>query len=551
MGIQMSKYNIRQIYAAMELDLIRSMKRNLVRHLAEEEKHGFKWTQWQARKLASLESYRKRNFKIVEQQSPNIAMDVDRTIRGAFRRGARSVAEAAGKLWNRFGFGRRQDTTRPIPRTDDDSNFFKVNRRRMDTLVSASQGELRTANRAMLRQMDDVYRQTIFKAQVFHNSGAASLGKAIDMATQDFLDKGIDCITYSNGRKVNVASYAEMALRTAAQRAVFAGEGARRDEIGVRTVVVSAHNNCSPLCLPWQGKVYIDDVYSGGKASDGKYPLLSTAMKAGLFHPNCRHNMATFFPGRSKLPEPVDDEMALGNYDAEQKQRYMERQIRKYKRREAGSVDPENEAAALAKVKDWQKKLRGHLAEHDDLRRDSRREQNKLPIEFKLDNGLNNRNKPIIVQKEIVDHASKGEFTNPKNPKKQAVGKFKSGGHGQDNIDLLEQHGIMYNIVKDYDNGVRIGNVPDHKEKLKQNGTKQAWFPKNWSAEEIEKAGRHVADMNDPNQFVLTPKRSNGELIAIYKYGNYNGVTVGVCYDVKKGEVTTIFPDETQRLIGR
>jgi hypothetical protein len=395
----MKRYDIRQIFADMELDLIKSMKRNLAAHEAEEDKLGFKWTQWQQLKLAALQAYRKRNQRIVEDRRPEMENGLRQTLRSAFRKGAKSVADAASKLWSRFGFGRREETPRPEPSpavpppqpgemprpraelpiapASNNDHFFGVNEKRLKQLTDASQGEMRQAQHAMLRQMDDVYRETIFKAQVYHNSGAATLGKAIDMATKDFLDKGIDCITYKDGRKVNVASYAEMALRTAAQRAVFAGQGAKREEIGVRTVVVSAHNNCSPLCLPWQGKVYIDDVYSAGTTADGEYPLLSTAMRGGLFHPNCRHNMATYFPGVSKLPDPVDDEIASANYDAEQKQRYMERQIRMYKRREAGSVDPENQAEAKAKVKEWQGKLRTHIAENDHLRRESRREQIK------------------------------------------------------------------------------------------------------------------------------------------------------------------------------
>lgn len=393
----MSKYDIRQIFADMELDLIKSMKRNLARHEAEEQEKGFRWVQWQKRKLQALKEYRQRNRQIVEDRKPEIESGLRKTLRSAFRGGASSVADAAGKLWNKFGFGRREDMPRPIagtpapapkpgqpplshkelpiaPQSSDD-HFFKVNSKRLDALTEASKGELRAAQHAMLRQMDDVYRQTIFKAQVYHNSGAATLSKAIDMATQDFLDKGIDCITYSNGRKVNIASYAEMALRTASQRAVFTGQGAERDKLGIRTVVVSAHSNCSPLCLPWQGKVYVDDVYSNGTAADGDYPLLSTAMANGLFHPNCKHNMAMFVPGASKLPEPVEDDEALANYEAEQQQRYMERQIRKYKRREAGSVDQDNQDAAKAKVKEWQKRLREHIKANEHLRRDSRREK--------------------------------------------------------------------------------------------------------------------------------------------------------------------------------
>ena len=38
------------------------------------------------------------------------------------------------------------------------------------------------------------------------------------MATKDFLSKGINSIEYSNGAMVNVAAYAEMAIRTANKR---------------------------------------------------------------------------------------------------------------------------------------------------------------------------------------------------------------------------------------------------------------------------------------------------------------------------------------------
>ena len=45
---------------------------------------------------------------------------------------------------------------------------------------------------------------------------------------------------------------------------------------------------------------------------------------------------------------------------------------------------------------------------------------------------------------------------------------MKGGGHGQSNINFLEENGIEYNIVKEYDNGVRVGNVPKHKTPQKE-----------------------------------------------------------------------------------
>ncbi|SEU32380.1 phage minor capsid protein [Paenibacillus sp. NFR01] len=374
----MKPYDITQIFRQMEIDLIASMQRNLARHEAEEAREGFEWEQWQRRKLQALAAYRKQNRSVVAGYSPKVDRAIKAMLRGSFEDGALQVDSTIRRLWNQVKhLFSRGELTVPITHVDDsDESFFRINQHRVNALIDAVTSDLRQGRAAMLRQMDDVYRQTIFKSGVYLNSGALSLGQAIDMATRDFLDKGIDCITYKNGRQVNIATYAEMALRTASQRAVFAGEGARREEWGIHTVLVSAHNNCSDLCLPWQGKPYIDDVYSGGKASD--YPgltLLSKAMASGLFHPHCRHNMSTYFPGISALPDPVDESSARANYKAEQRQRYMERQIRRYKRREIGSVDPANQAAAAAKVQEWQGVLRKHLAEHDQLRRMRSRER--------------------------------------------------------------------------------------------------------------------------------------------------------------------------------
>lgn len=371
-------YSIAKIFAQMELDLIKSMKRNLARHEDEERQMGFKWEQWQQRKLEALARYRKQNAALLAAYGSEVDRLAAEIIEESFMDGAKQTDGIIRRLWNQlkhlFIAG---ELTEPITRVDGtDESFFGINAYRLNALIEATQRELREGTAAMLRMSDDVYRQTIFKAQVYANAGAATVNKAIDMATRDFLDRGYNCITFKDGRQVNIASYAEMAIRTASQRAVFAGEGARRQEWGVKTVIVSSHANCSPLCLPWQGKPYVDDVYSAGKSGEnGGMTLLSTAMAGGLFHPNCRHNMSTYFPGISSVPQPVDDEQAEESYQAEQKQRYMERQIRMYQRRQAGSADPGNQDAAASKVKEWRGRLREHLADHDELRRDRSREK--------------------------------------------------------------------------------------------------------------------------------------------------------------------------------
>ena len=66
---------------------------------------------------------------------------------------------------------------------------------------------------------------------------------------------------------------------------------------------MNKRGNPCPKCLPFVGKILIDDVWSGGSSEDGSYPLMSSAMAAGLYHPNCKDNHTTYFPGISTPPD--------------------------------------------------------------------------------------------------------------------------------------------------------------------------------------------------------------------------------------------------------
>ncbi|WHH58473.1 phage minor capsid protein [Petroclostridium sp. X23] len=417
----MNPYDIAHIFFQMEYDLIDSMKRNFARHRAEEIKEGFEWEQWQQRKLEGLAQYRKNNQKILNKYDNEISQEVEKLIKDSFSQGAKNTDSFINRMWDRlktwFIAGK---VTRPITEVDgSDDSFFKINENRINSLINAVKNDFSKGKYAMLRQADDVYRQTVFKSQMYLNAGASSLYQAVDMATDSFLDKGFNCIEFKDGRRMNIASYAEMALRASSQRAVFVGGGARRDEWGIHTVVVSAHNNCSELCLPWQGRVYIDDVYSSGVKGEVEYPLLSFAIDNGLFHPNCRHNMSPWFDGISSLPDPVDDEDALENYEAEQKQRYIGRQIRRYKRHEAGSLYPDNQVKASQKVNEWQNKLREHLKDNPQLRRDPWREQVKGGIAPKQRNENLKRAAESARIEAIKEKISNGEISTKIKEQKQ------------------------------------------------------------------------------------------------------------------------------------
>ena len=265
-------------------------------------------------------------------------------------------------------------------------SFFGVNDRRMDRLIEDMLSIEQKAESAALRMMDDTYRDVVAKTAMQMATGAVTLPQALDIAMQDFLRAGINCIEYRNGRRVNIADYAQMALRTAATRAYLQGEAKKRAALLIDTVLVSQYGACSQTCLPWQGRVYIDDVFgqfsgekSGvrAKSQNGNwYPLLSEAVAGGMFHPNCRHTLSTWIEGVSTLPPPMDAKKIRTVSALEQQQRRLERRVREAKRIEAGMSDPQNQKKAAKLLSDRQRELREFIKQHEDvLRRDYWREK--------------------------------------------------------------------------------------------------------------------------------------------------------------------------------
>ncbi|WP_230028921.1 phage minor capsid protein [Clostridium cadaveris] len=399
-------YDIGKIFEQMELDLISSMNRAFYFHQNEQIKEGFEWEQWQLSKLRAMEQYRKRNKKIVGKYNKPIQEAIDRELKGNFSKGESKVERLFNKIKQLLKWRKKENPTIEFPQDIDTStlkgyiakelgspgavpqekNFFGVNEKKLEALISTVNNDLNKAEYAILRKMDDVYRQTIFKTHMYLQNGAKTLNQAIDMATKDFLDKGINSIQYKNGANVNIASYAEMALRTANHRAMLLGEGSKRDEYGIHLVVVSAHANTCPKCEPWQGKILIDDVFSHPSKEyiekyRDKYKMASEAIEKGLLHPNCRHALITYFEGITRLPVIPDGKEAIKVYEAEQKQRALERDIRKWKRIEVGSVDAKNVNDAAKKVKELEYQLTNHLDKNKQLRRAPQREIDKIPID--------------------------------------------------------------------------------------------------------------------------------------------------------------------------
>ena len=427
-----SEYDIVGAFQDIEMELIKSMQRTMKRHIGEEFKEDINWSQWQAEMLNGLAQYKYENADKLQGYYSTINDEIEQTIIQAYQLGE---SEQEIELLKAIQDGFKVDRANTMH-----GSFFKVNKDKLNSLIKATTEDMSKAENAILRMTDDVYRQTIFKAQMFYNSGASTLWKAVDMATKDFLSAGINCIQYKNGARVNIASYSEMALRTANKRANLMGSANKRMEYGIHTVKITSHNSACPMCIQWQGKVYYDDVYGEVTPAErrglGYYPLLSNAVKGGMFHPNCKNGLSTYYEGINQPPkEPTKEEVEemTRRYNLEQRQRECERNIRKYKRLENGSIDADNIAKYEEKRRQWTNEYNRLIANNEDVLRAD-------PARLRL-YGITSANTPKAIKS--VSDASNFKYL-------QSY--FKKKGYKMN--DAIEK--LDFNSVKDTTKGVDI-----------------------------------------------------------------------------------------------
>lgn len=204
-------------------------------------------------------------------------------------------------------------------------------------------------------------------------------------AIKELSAAGVGAITYQPSGRVDT-------LETAVRRAIVTGvnktagevQWQLADEMGCDLVQVTAHGGARPEHAAWQGGIYS----RSGKSKKYKDFKETTGYGtgAGLCGWNCRHSFGPYIEG---APKAYSDKM-LENYNAEkyeyngqkmteyeasQKQREIERNIRRWKREnkamEAAGLDTSESAE---KVRYWQARQRDFVRQTG-LKRQYSREQ--------------------------------------------------------------------------------------------------------------------------------------------------------------------------------
>ncbi|MEU6649502.1 phage minor capsid protein [Streptomyces sp. NPDC046900] len=327
--------------------------------------------QWARLKLASIGNLR----TAVETVAEALQQDTDGAVRQAlveaYNRGRQAAVAELGAL----DIGRELVARRTLP-----------NAPAVDRLAASMADDTRPVYQRITRAVVDAYRRVVARV-----SGAVLLGtmtrrQAAQRALDQFANRGITGFVDKSGRSWDMAAYAEMAVRSVTARAAVEGHIDALAEIGVGLVIVSDAPLECPLCRPWEGEVVTladqhgpHTVRAEHATEDGRTLAvhvagsLLEARAAGLFHPNCRHSLSAYLPGVTTRPQaPPHPHRAT--YEDTQQQRYLERQVRTWKRRAAAAMDDTARRKANARVRDYQARIR-ELTDRKGLKRKPAREQ--------------------------------------------------------------------------------------------------------------------------------------------------------------------------------
>lgn len=247
-----------------------------------------------------------------------------------------------------------------------------------ETMAKRLRGDLKTLSHSTgFRTMGvpvkvtQAYNHALDRAITNVASGAFSPSQAVEMAVDEMEKSGLRKIDFASGVTRNLDVAAMLAVRTTISQMAGEISLANAESLGTDLVEVSSHPGARTgeghgNHAAWQGKVYS---ISGRPHPEESKRLGYTIEKlsdatgypddpVGLKGYNCRHDFYPFIEGASepnpmaKEPDPVTiDGKTYTYYQATQKQRAIERELRELKRRYIGG---RQELAGAIKAKEQQ-----------------------------------------------------------------------------------------------------------------------------------------------------------------------------------------------------
>lgn len=199
-----------------------------------------------------------------------------------------------------------------------------INQRSVAAIARSLAPNLDRAGPQMLRWADDAYRAAVAEAAPLAVAGAVTVDQAAAAAVDRLALQGVTGFRDSSGALWRVESYAEMATRTAVQRAHLEGTLDRITGHGDDLVIVSDSPAECARCRPFEGQVF------SVSGTSTEFPPLDDAISRGLFHPNCTHSVSKYVVGLTRKRTGTANPQADRD---RQRLRELERRVRESRRR--------------------------------------------------------------------------------------------------------------------------------------------------------------------------------------------------------------------------
>ena len=216
-------------------------------------------------------------------------------------------------------------------------------------------------------------------------TGLSTADKAISDTVMKWQEKGFQGFKDRAGRNWKIDNYARTVIKTTTYRTYREMRTRPAEELGIDTFYFSKKASARKSCAPLQHHI----VTTGHARTEHGEHILALSdygygRPEGCLGINCGHMLTPFIPGANYKPDLGEDvdsvspEQAIGNANAEAKQRALERSIRQSKEflhvaEKLG--DSELVDKYKSKVRIQQGAMRDYLKQHSFLHRDYAREK--------------------------------------------------------------------------------------------------------------------------------------------------------------------------------
>lgn len=348
---------IERIYQQIEFEMLQNVGKILGNGKGVDE-DGV--TQWRVAKLSQLGTLQNEQLKVIAKYS---GMTVEEVAKYIQELGVAEIEAFEGR--------------NPVLSAADIEYVPPSNTvyDRLLALEKQSKDVMNMVNTNMLAFSEQAYRDILTQASTDVLTGNSTLYQSLIKVAGKWAESGIPAIVDKAGKEWSSEAYISMVLRNTQKNVAVSMQEVRADDYGIDLIEITSHAGSRPDHVEYQGNIYS----KSGKSK--KYPALSTTsygeidgIVTGI---NCGHQMYLYVEGVStKRYESYDKKESEEAYIESQRQRHLERNIRKAKKEramlDAMEVDKAEIEKADAKIEKRKEKMAEFIKETGRTRRKQR-----------------------------------------------------------------------------------------------------------------------------------------------------------------------------------